>query len=605
VADLDGDGRKEIIASAYSIVVLDGASGQLRWRVPSGHDWSHPNADNVGRTWPGVVIADVDNDGQWEIVTAHGGGWVSVYNADGYLEQGWPWQNPSGREMRSLSVGDLDGNGDLEIVVGRADGSKTNVWVLEHTGAVRSGWPRLSGGEEGSAWGVYNANIALGDLDGDGLPEIVAPSDTITICAYKADGSHLPTHSMYHGHSGHDMDRWGEVPAYVDLVYETRGWGPCYEEFTPRANFAHGPANVVDVDGDGVMEVVAVGNVHDCHTAPYTDLYNTPFVFRADRSRFQAGGLDWTTVPTDTGEPLSEDWSLIENAQPNPVSVDLDGDGQLEILFASYDGKMHCFWLDQTEKGNWPYSVHHPQEGFYRFASEPAVADLDGDGKAEVIFASWVQKGTHSTGKLHVLDSLGNPVHEIDLPPAFGGADWNGALAAPTLDDIDGDGELEVILNTAHSGMVAYDLPGTSEARVLWRTGRGSYLRAGRAEESGPLLLGPDLIVAWQDLRLSGPDGQGLYSVKGVLQVTNRGNRRSRNCAVHVFYPDEADMILKGPLKVKGIKPGRRLRRSFAARGVALVPGAPSQFIAVVDPDNAVAESREDNNRATYLLSPP
>nr|QNO42339.1 hypothetical protein FCAILLLB_00004 [Methanosarcinales archaeon ANME-2c ERB4] len=139
---------------------------------------------------------------------------------------------------------------------------------------------------------------------------------------------------------------------------------------------------------------------------------------------------------------------------------------------------MHAFWLDKTEHGNWPYSVYCASEGFYRFATEPVVADLDNDGNAEVIFGSWVQKETERTGKLHILDYNGNVIHEMDLPPAKSG-DWNGVLAAPTLADIDGDSDLELVLNTAHSGVVAYDLPGTAGARVLWGTGRGSYYRNG------------------------------------------------------------------------------------------------------------------------------
>jgi len=71
VADLDGDGKKEVIGSAYSIVVLDGETGTLKWRAKSGHDRSEPDAANVGRNWPGIVIADVDHDGEPEIVTAH------------------------------------------------------------------------------------------------------------------------------------------------------------------------------------------------------------------------------------------------------------------------------------------------------------------------------------------------------------------------------------------------------------------------------------------------------------------------------------------------------------------------------------------------------
>lgn len=93
------------------------------------------------------------------------------------------------------------------------------------------------------------------------------------------------------------------------------------------------------------------------------------------------------------------------------------------------------------------------------FASEPVVADLNNDGRAEVLFASWVQKGSGKTGKLHILDWQGQLLHEVALPPAFGGENWNGALAAPTLANIDDGPDLEVVLNTAHAGFVAYDLP--------------------------------------------------------------------------------------------------------------------------------------------------
>ncbi|HYN43831.1 MAG TPA: VCBS repeat-containing protein, partial [Thermoanaerobaculia bacterium] len=168
------------------------------------------------------------------------------------------------------------------------------------------------------------------------------------------------------------------------------------------------------------------------------------------------------------------------------VLADLDGDGKKEILFPSYDGKVHAYWLDRTEHGSWPYDV--PGTGI-RFASEPAVADLDGDGHAEVLFTSWPQKSVGGTGQLHVLDDLGNLLHSVGLPAPFGGATWNGALGAPTLADVDGDGELEAVVGTVASGVVVYDLPGSGNARVLWGTGRGGSRRTGAAPgPSGPPL---------------------------------------------------------------------------------------------------------------------
>ena len=475
VADLDGDGTAEVIGSAYSIVVLDGQTGALEWRVWSGHDRSEPGASNEGRTWPGVVVADVDDDGELEIATAHGGGWVSLYTNEGYFETGWP-QRPSTSELRGLAVHDLDGNGTLEIVVSAAISSAENTWVYEANGVLRPGWPQLVGGG-GYAAGVYNDNVAIGDIDDDGMSELIVPSDVHYVCAYEADGARIPAHSMY------GEKNWGEVGIWESLAIELRGWGACdgVRAESYRANFADGAASLGDVDGDGSLEVVGIGNVYDCDAGYPPSRYHGPYLWHADRSRFVASGIDWQSPPVDTGAPLEEDYNVIESNQPNPVLADLDGDGELEILFSSYDGRVHAFWLDKTEHGSWPYSVYDAAEGFFRFASEPVVADLDGDGSAEVLFVSWTQKDTVATGFLHILDATGSVLHEVPLPSAFGGDNWNGALPAPTLANLDGDADLEVVINTAHSGFVAYDLPGTAGARVLWGTGRGSFLRDGSA----------------------------------------------------------------------------------------------------------------------------
>jgi uncharacterized repeat protein (TIGR01451 family) len=472
VADLDGDGQAEVIGSGYTIFVLDGATGAQEWHMPSGHDRSQPNASSVGRTWPGIALADLFGDGRLEIVTAHSGGVVSVYNAQGYFMPGWP-QHPTSSELRGLSLADLDGDGRIEIVVTAAIGSKTTTWVYEPDGSLRPGWPQLSN-DSGYGWGVYNDNSALGDINGDGQAELVVPSDVHYINAYTPNGVQLPANTMYGGKN------WGQVGAWEDPTIELRGWGTCKAGDPTaerhRANFADGPAAIGDVNGDGVNEVVVTGNMYDCIPG-YPSQYMAAFIFNGDRSRFNQDGFDWSMGPIDTGAPIQEDYNVIESAEPNPVLADLDGDGNLEILYASYDGSLHAFWLDKNEHGSWPYHVY--TSGPYRFASEPAVADLNNDGKAEVIFTTWVQKGSNLAGQLVILDYLGNQLQAVDLPPGYGGADWNGAMAAPTLANIDSDPDLEVVIETAHSGLVAYDLPGTAQARLLWGTGRGSYLRNG------------------------------------------------------------------------------------------------------------------------------
>ncbi|MCI0521557.1 MAG: FG-GAP-like repeat-containing protein [Chloroflexi bacterium] len=467
-ADLDGDGDVEVIGAAYSVVILDGASGALVRRMD-------PDA---GRQWPSLALADLENDGDLEFVTAHGDGSLFVWNHLG--DPVWSRQPIPGAELRSLGLYDLDADGNLEILTA-ATRSYDQWYVYEHNGDPRAGeWPQHSPDSDANGYtaGCYNQNLAAGDLDGDGRAEIVGPNDTHYLAAFQDDGAQVRANAMYGANPDGTLKVWSRVGVHVDHAVDLIGYADCGSEHRP--NFAHSAPIIVDVNDDGVQEAVVVGNVYNC-AGDYTSLYEIPYILNGDRTRWSGDGFDWTVLPTPDGDaaPLSEEWWVIENSHPNPAAADLDGDGNLEIIYPSYDGRMHAYWLDKSEHGNWPYAVYHASEGFFRFASEVTVADLDADGHAEVIFASWTQIHSGASGKLHILDYLGNPLHEVTLPSAFGGEDWNGALAAPTLANLDGDPDLEVVLNSANSGLIAYDLPGTANARLLWATGRGGYQRSG------------------------------------------------------------------------------------------------------------------------------
>lgn len=514
--DLDGNGTVEVVGAAYDVFALDGATGAPIWRVASGHDRSEPTATNVGRTWPGVVIADVDADGQLEVVTAHGAGYVSVYDRNGYFKPGWP-KRPTTYELRGLAVYDVDNDGTLEIAVSGALPSATNTWVYEHDGTLRPGWPQITG-TTGYAWGVYNDNLAIGNLDADAAAEILVPSDVHYLAAYEANTTQVAASATFGSNK-----KWSQVGVYESPIPEQRGWAMCdgTRAESYRTNFATGAGVIADVNGDGVQEVVVTGTVYDCSVEE--NRYTGVYIFRTDRTRFQSGSWDWTHPPVDTGAPLSEDYLVIESAMPDPVVADLDGDGVKEILFSANDGRVHAFWLDRTQHGAWPYSVYSATEGVYRYPSPPVVADLDNDGQAEVIFTSWPQVAGGSIGKLHILDSTGHALWAVSLPAWWGSGTWNGALAAPTLADIDGDPDLEIVVNTSHSGLVAYDLPGSASARVLWSTGRGNPLRSGSCLTPAPPALGATVRVAQSgsnDLRITwqaqpGATGYSVYRATG------------------------------------------------------------------------------------------
>jgi len=462
VADLDGDGKPDVIWGSYEVVALNGADGSLKWSAPSSN-----------RVWPGIAVADLTGNGTLEVIVGRNADQLTVYDRFG----GVVWtRNPfgGGDELRSLAVADLDKDGQLEIITGRAAGvASRQLTVLEPNGTVRPGWPARHDGEPGYSSGMWNQNVVVA-----GFKELFVPGGHY-INAFDRNGNQLPANAIYNNISPVGPKVWSQVAVHVDNAVDLRGFAYCGVDHRP--NFQDSAPVVADVDGDGIPELIVVGNVYNCGTTPYTSLYHMPFIFKLDRTRWSGSGFDWTAIPTPGpgSAPLSEDYNVIENVVPNAVVADLDGDGFKEIIFPSYDGKVHAYWLDKTEHGSWPYTV--PTSGTpgddFRFASEPVVVDLDNDGHAEVIFTSWPKRATGGVGQLHVLDYLGRELYRVSLPAPSIGKNWNGGLSAPTIANIDSDPNLELVVGTSASGVVAYKLPNTANARILWGTGRSNYGR--------------------------------------------------------------------------------------------------------------------------------
>lgn len=480
--DVDGDGQVEVIWGGYRLMAVDGSSGALEWTWP-------PSGDR-GRLWPSPAIADVDGAGGLEIVIANGSGEVVVLDGEGDPLPAFPADPfPSG-EARSLAVADLDGDGDQEIAVARAFGTDDDQWtVLEHSGVERAGWPQHTGASPGYSWGCYNQNLAAADLDGDGRREIVATSDVHYLATFTDGGIERKASALF-GLPGGIAKDWSQVGVHFDQTWDIQGWADC-DAPTPvkwRPNLADSAPVVADLDRDGTPEIVFVGNFYEFCGGEDTYLFQGPVILNADRTRWAASGYDWTALPAPDGggAPLSLDYDVIESAQPNPAIADLDGDGVAEILYPSYDGRLHAMWLDKTEKHGWPIDLN-PGGGPLRFASEPVAADLDGDGKLEVLFHVWTRKGSNADGELRIVDWQGGAL--ANVPIARNGDTWSGALGAPTLANIDADPDLEVLSGTTSMGLVAHELPGTAGARIAWATSRGDFARAAPEPGAGALAL--------------------------------------------------------------------------------------------------------------------
>lgn len=474
VADLNHDGKPEVIWANYMVYVVDGATGNTIWNAHTGHDRDYTGRENIGWTFPGVAVADLDGDGELEIVTAHNHGWVAIYNRHGHFyNHAWPKQLCPQSDIRSLVVADLNHDGMAEILLGttRQGGEAEHDWyVLTLDGQNYGNWPHTA--KHHCSHGAFNQNMTVCDLDRDGLEEVIAMADVFYVHAFSHEGQHLIASPVYNG------NKWADIPLWLTHESELRMWG-ADGEYIPKFSFS--PLITADVNQDSEPEIIVVAYIHDRTTRPGTPLYHTPVILNTDRTRFHADGFDWRELPVPAdlaaNVPLTEDWRISTVCMPNPVAADLDNDGFSEIIFPSNDGLVHAYWLDKTEHHNWPFHVTETRESLIRFATEPAVVDVDNDGYPEVIFGSWTPRNANANGKLHVLDYRGNVLHEISVPE--GSETWNGITSAPTIANIDENAELEIVVGTAWSGICAYDLPGSANARVLWGTGQANFKRTG------------------------------------------------------------------------------------------------------------------------------
>jgi hypothetical protein len=85
---------------------------------------------------------------------------------------------------------------------------------VDSDGTLRTGWPQLDN-SNGYAYGAFNDNAAIADLDGDGLAEVVVPSDVHYICAYHPDGGLLPANAI-------DLQKCFTVKVIFPFLYFNR-----------------------------------------------------------------------------------------------------------------------------------------------------------------------------------------------------------------------------------------------------------------------------------------------------------------------------------------------------------------------------------------------
>jgi Subtilase family len=548
LADVNRDGALDIIQAGGdgSVHVLDGATGS---ELPGFPTQTNPLPVHASPAFTsgdvpvphemvlGAAAADdLDGDGRVEIVISTGTGKLYVFDDHGVVRPGFPVavdpnlslpenRNRLNDQLRGFAAApvlvDLDAPGAspaLEIVVSALD---SHLYAWHADGSAVAGFPvrladrtkvsidpatgqatPLPGVDARERAGKSLSSPAVGDLDGDGRPEIV-----------------VATNEEY----GNELNGWAiESPVFRQLaallasldvddlsvdtqgrVYAVKpdgnnaaggpfltGWPVAVPLLTPGVlptvgTGTPGSPAITDIDGTGKVRIAIFGIIGPAlliapDGSPSLGLATTPASQAGKRRVFAidyAGG-GFPNVPATTGSPDAPFFPAIGSG----AFGDLDGDGLPEYVAPSGGLRKLLDIVAPAQQGQLPdpdsfvednvFAQHQitawdPRTGAVlpafprlmddmQFFGSPAIADVDGDGHAEVINGSgaYLVRAYRADGS---------------TPAGFPKFTHGWHIGSPTPGDVDGDGLIELVATTREGKLFVWDTPApATEAALQW-----------------------------------------------------------------------------------------------------------------------------------------
>lgn len=351
---------------------------------------------------------------------------------------------------RSVTLADVDGDNQAEMIaqIDAAHSGGNDFWAMKYDPIAQT-WDHLSPIPGHSLQadldcsGLPNAGRAVGsgDVDGDGQAEVVVQIDA-------------------HGSGGNDfwVMKFDPIKKAWTHLSQIEGH-PLEADFDCSSLGNSVRAFVVaDVDGDNRAEVIA--QIDAAHSGG-----NDFWVMK-----FDSRTLNWNHLSPIAGHPLQADFdcSGLPNAARRFVAGDVDGDGVAEVVLqidAAHSGG-NDFWVMKFDPASqtWfhlspipghPLQADFDCSGLANAARSVALADVDGDGRAEVVVQIdahgsggndfWVMKFESPVwtpgGWVHLSPIAGHP-----LQADFDCSGLSEAAKSVSVGDIDSDGREEILL---------------------------------------------------------------------------------------------------------------------------------------------------------------
>ncbi len=433
LADADGDGLVDLFLQEHSDRVMyfrNGGGGEFHWVTDTFEDLS------VGE-W--FRFVDVDLDGDLDLLAEEPYSHIRYYRNDGgpsglarYVLAEDTLRDVEGDAVFSdrqniPNAADIDCDGRLDLLIGRLTGTITR---FEEGAPEGEGLPRFrhvtdlfEGIEIVAAFqGLrHGANtMALGDVDQDGDHDLFW-------------GDFFEAGLLY-------IENTGTCTRPV-----LRGTPRPFPLDDPVATSGYNAPALGDVDGDGDMDVV-MGVLGGAFNPNLSSVENLHYF------RHGAGG----TFEAVTRRLIR---TLDVGAESLPAFSDLDRDGDLDFLISNKiepgetrTGRL--FVYENTGSSTAPeFQARGPVAGFpdaYHLA--PAFGDLDGDGDEDMLLGEWRDQIAYYRNDG---PGAGGPSPRWMLVDSVAARLTRGRNTTPHLADLDGDGDLDLLVGES-SGAINY-----------------------------------------------------------------------------------------------------------------------------------------------------